>query len=373
MAAVFVCAAVGAAQDAPPQQDVLVFANGDRLTGKLLRGVKDSVVFHSDVLGDVTVPLAKIKDLQSSGSFAVLRKGVPVDESQRLKPEPIQISSEGVVMVPVDGPAAPAIPLQQVAYIVDAKTFDKDLVHRAGLLDGWSGSVTAGATVAQSTQHGGTFNTAASFVRQVPLLSALRARNKTTFGLQETYGTLTTPVISADGVVQVGPADVVKTSVFHADVERDEYFSPRGYALANAEFDHNYSQGLQLQQTYGVGVGATVFTSRVQKLELKVDLHYQKQEFFVASQNLNLIGATLAENYRAELPYKVVFTESAGVSPAFNDLNAYAANGNFGLAVPVFKQLSVSLTATDSFLNNPSPGYQKNSLQLNTGLTYLLK
>ncbi len=370
MAAVFVCAAVGAAQDAPPQQDVLVFANGDRLTGKLLRGVKDSVVFHSDVLGDVTVPLAKIKDLQSSGSFAVLRKGVPVSVSQQLEPERIDITEAGVVLQPAAGPL-PAIPLSKVAYIVDGATFERQLAHKAGPLDGWNGTVTAGATLVQSTQHGGTFTAAAAFVRQVPPLTYLRARNKTSLNVQETYGTLTTPVIPQ--TAPASPDAVVKTSIFHADVERDEYFSPKGYGFGVGNFDHNFSQGLELQQTYGAGIGYTALATAVQNLELKADVHYQKEEFFLPSQNLNLIGSTLSENYRVQLPYKLVLTEAAAVDPAWNYLDAYAANGSVGLVMPVLKRISVSVSAVDSFLNNPSAGYQKNSLQFVTGLSYSLK
>ena len=43
----------------PPGTDVIVFTNGDQLTGKLLREVGGSVTFHSDIAGDVTVDLGQ--------------------------------------------------------------------------------------------------------------------------------------------------------------------------------------------------------------------------------------------------------------------------------------------------------------------------
>ena len=58
-----------------PPPDVVVFQNGDQLTGTLVRGTGDSVIFKSDIVGEVTVPLAKVKELRSQGSFIVLRKG----------------------------------------------------------------------------------------------------------------------------------------------------------------------------------------------------------------------------------------------------------------------------------------------------------
>src|SRR2546425_996414 len=57
--------------------DILIFTNGDQLTGTLVRGVGDSIVFKSEMAGEITVPLAKVKELRSDSKFAVLRKGAP--------------------------------------------------------------------------------------------------------------------------------------------------------------------------------------------------------------------------------------------------------------------------------------------------------
>src|ERR1700744_5388039 len=63
---------------AKPAPDVLIFTNGDQLTGTLVRAASGSVVFKSEMAGEITVSLDKVKELRSSGSFAVLRKDVPV-------------------------------------------------------------------------------------------------------------------------------------------------------------------------------------------------------------------------------------------------------------------------------------------------------
>src|ERR1700694_646795 len=69
-------AAQQAGEKSPPKPtpDVIVFTNGDQLTGKLEKGEAGSITFQSDMAGEVTVPLAKIKELRSSGSFALLPK-----------------------------------------------------------------------------------------------------------------------------------------------------------------------------------------------------------------------------------------------------------------------------------------------------------
>ena len=138
-------------------------------------------------------------------------------------------------------------------------------------------------------------------------------------------------------------------------------------------FDHNFAQGLDLQQLYGAGFGYTPFSSETQQLDLKTDVHYLKQEFFDSSTNQNLIGSTFAENYRRTLPAKIQLTQSFNVIPAWNDLNVYSVNGSLGVLLPVTKRFSFSNTATDAFLNNPSPGYRKNSFTYSAGITYALQ
>ena len=359
------------AQTATASRDVLLFTNGDRLTGTLVRGVNDHVIFRSDMAGEITVPLAKIKELRTAGEFAVLRHGVPVKESRAVEPVRIAVSEGGVVMSPEVENSAPPVPVKEVAYIVDGATFRRELQREAGPLDGWSGTVNLGATLVQSTQHGGTFSGGAALVRQVPVLTYFRARNKTTVNVQESYGILTTPVIPQ--TVPASAASVVKTSIFHGDGERDEYLSRKFYLLADVNFDHNFAQGLQLQQVYGAGFGHTPFQTPVQRLDLKAETHYERQQFLASGVNQQLIGSTFAENYRRDFPRKLVFTEFVDVLPAWNQLNAYSANGSVGLTLPVLQRLNVNLNATDNYLNNPSPGYQKNSFQFVTGFSYSLR
>jgi len=138
-------------------------------------------------------------------------------------------------------------------------------------------------------------------------------------------------------------------------------------------FDHNFAQGLQLAQNYGGGLGWTLVKQPKQQLDVKGDLHYLKQQFQTQASNQNLIGSTLAEVYVRKLPRKMIFNENASLIPAWNNTSAYAANVNGTFRLPVFKRFSFSVSAADSFLNDPAVYYKKNSLVLTTGLTYALK
>ena len=352
-----------------PAPDVLVFTNGDQLSGVLERGVGDTIVFKSDMAGEISVPLSKVKELRSSGSFAVLRKDRPVSRTTVL-PGTIAYSDGQVTVADPTG-TPETVPVKQLSFIIDQTTYDRELESKPKAWYGWNGSINAGSTLVRSTQNGTTFNTSVGLLRQIPTVPYLPKRNRLVLNLSETYGTLRDRVIPQTSPPT--PDTVVKTSIFHTDLERDEYFTARFYALGQLSFDHNYSQGLDLEQIYGVGIGWTPFQNATQQLDLKADVHYEKQQFQTASSDEDLIGSSLSESYRRVFPRKVIVTETLNLIPAWNDLNAYAANGSFQVVVPVFKRFNVNFTTSDSFLNNPSVGFQKNSFQFVTGVGYTLR
>src|SRR5271156_2077523 len=66
----------GGAEPKPaPTADVLVLANGDQLTGKLLGEADGTVTFHSDMAGDLTFTWDKIKSIRTTQKFAVIEQG----------------------------------------------------------------------------------------------------------------------------------------------------------------------------------------------------------------------------------------------------------------------------------------------------------
>ncbi|HXE06460.1 MAG TPA: DUF481 domain-containing protein [Acidobacteriaceae bacterium] len=367
------CSTFAHAQD-KPAPDTIVFTNGDQLTGKLERAVGDSVVFKSDIAGEITVSLDKVKELRSSGSFAVLRKGA--DPTRADVARGALVFTGGNLSVASASGQPETVPEKDVAYIIDQATYEKDLEKKAGFRSGWNGSINGGATLVRSTDTGETFTAGIALVRAIPTVPFLPGRNRTTFDLQETYGKLTTPVIPQPAPpAQPIPASVAITSIFHADAERDEYFSARVYALGQAAFDHNYAQGLNLQQVYGAGIGWSAIKSAKQGLDLKGTMQYEKQTYVKTSNtpDHDIIGSTISELYHRNLPRKLLFTEAFSALPAWNEFHAFSANGSVSLAMPVYKRLSLAVTTSDNFLNDPAFGYKKNSYQFVTTVSYSLK
>jgi len=361
---------VAAAQTAPAKsdKDVLIFTNGDQLSGTLERSIDGNVLFKSDVAGEITVPYAQIKQLRTHGKFAILQHGVPVAVSKQVVPVPIEITADTIHADASSQAGAASYPVKNVAYVVDEKTFEQ-ANQSISFFSGWNGAVNFGASTTQATISGGSLTAGIALVRQIPVVPFFRVRNRTLLNFQQIYGSLTTPAF-----IDNTPEDVTaKTNIMHADIERDEYMSKKLYVFGTAAFDHNYAQSVALQQLYGGGLGYTAFNTPVHQLDFKADTHYERQGFFNSANNLNLIGSTFGEAYRRNLPMKMLFTQTAAYIPAWNHMSAYAANGSATLTAPLFKRLALNLSAVDSFINNPDVGYKKNSFTFTTGITYTLR
>jgi Protein of unknown function, DUF481 len=362
---------------AAPPTDVLIFANGDRLTGKLESVTDGNVVFNSDMAGTLTISIDKIKELKSGAEFALLRKGDLPGKTHA--PEGSVVVAEGkLTLTPVANEPPAVVPAADVNYLIDRASYDKQMSHHAGFGTGWAGKITGGANIERSTTSGTTFYAGLALVRSIPTVPWMLPRNRTIIDVNESYGKLSTPAIPPTSPPT--PDSVVKTNIFHADAERDEYFNPRLYALANTSFDHNFGQGLDLQQVYGGGVGYTAIKDANQELDLKAEVHYMKQSYIsttvdgvdTTTPSKNLIGSTFFEGYSRNLPHKMLFTESLDYLPAWNDSKAYSANLNAALILPVFKRFAASLAVADNYLNDPAEFYKKNSFQFIAGITYVL-
>jgi hypothetical protein len=359
--------------------DTIVFSNGDQLSGVFLREVSGNVSFCSEILGDITVSWSDIKTLHTVAPMAILDKSIAPRRGQVPRHLPlgsISVSDNQITVHQASATPLKPIPVKQAQYIVDQTTLEKQLYGHPGFFSAWDGAFTAGATVVNATQKQYTFNGAVALNRTVPTIPWLDTVNRTTIGFTGSYGKITQPAYTSEGVFY--PSSDSKSAIYHADAERDEYFSTRFYALAETSFDHNFGQGLDLQEIYGTGIGDTVIKSHKQVLDFKGTIQYEKQDFINATDgtNQNLIGSTFAGVYALKLPRGVSLSQQLAYLPAWNNFHAYSANETNTLGIPFYKSLSFSVGTIDSYLNNPSPAVpptQRNSFQFSFGATYQFK
>jgi putative salt-induced outer membrane protein YdiY len=347
-----------------PMPDVVTFTNGERIVGKLLRSNGSSVTFHSDTLGDLTFDWNKVKELESSQAFAALPKNVQLKKHADTSAIPegkIAVADQKLTVTPDTG-APKTVAIADTGNLIDKAGFENEVQHEPGFFRDWGGTITAGASLVQATQESRNFNTAIDLVRLVPDVDWLRRRNRTIVQFDAVYGTVKQPA-----------TPTVKTQIFHADLERDEYLSPALFAFGQGAFDHNFSQGLDLQQTFGGGLGWSAIKRANESLDLKAGITYERQSFTGAAKEQDLVGSVFEEDFGRGLRGGMKFTQQLIVMPSWNNSNAISAIGNALLTVPVYKRLNFSLGTIDNYLHDPPSGFKKNSFQVTMGLTYALR
>ena len=354
-----------AQQPAPPDAgaNTVVFTSGETLSGELVKADSAGITFKSSMIGEFKVKWANVKELRSGKPFAVIAKNQKLTrgDAETLVPRgAITADAANVTVLAPEGPKL--VPTATIDQVVEAASFDKTVLHPPDFFHGWEGAATAGASLIRATQNATTFNGSINLVRAAPAVDWLPARNRTLLDYNQSYGS-TSQALSP----------VVKTNIFHAGLERDEYFSARLYAFGSAAFDHNFSQGLDLQQQYGGGIGYTVLKSEAQQFDVKADLHYERQQFFAPGTSLSLFGSTFGETYHRTLPRALIFDEFATLSEAWNNTNAYSARAGATLTFPVYRGFAFNVGATDEYLNNAPIDFKKNSVTFTSGIAYTFK
>lgn len=374
------------AKKEPEIKEVLILKNGDTLTGQLLNSTGTEIKFKTELAGEVTVELQNVKELKSKREFAVVPKNIKDSRISALVPQgAIRIAEKDVIVSPsvhdamerhpdVTKAETPSpetevttpkdIPTSQIAYIVDDATYLKEIHRKIHWTDGWDGHIDTGSTAIRATQNSYLFIVNTSLKRSIPTVPWLDPKLRTTVDFRWSVGQTTQPGVPT-----------TKTNIYHAGAERDKYFSRRGYYLQMLSYDHDFSQGLILQQIYGAGVGITLVKTERRQFDLTADLHYEKQRFNatadVSELNRNLIGSTLSEDFTQKWG-KIKFDEKTQADIAWNDRSAFSASATGGVHMPIYKKLGFSVNIIDNFLNNPQVGYQKNSFQFSTGLAFTL-
>ena len=137
------------------------------------------------------------------------------------------------------GKATKNIPLKNAQYMVEEDTLTAECMNPSWRF-GWSGTLTAGAADVEATR------------RAVHLLGLQPFQDHSRCQLAGSAQSHTADFAGAYGSLSSG-GTTTKTNILHADAEHDWFLSPRLFALVDTSFDHNYSQGLSLQQIYGGG------------------------------------------------------------------------------------------------------------------------
>ncbi len=333
--------------------DTLTFTNGDRITGTLVRADASNVYFQSPMFGQAAVPWKNIQSLTTEKPYVLITSRYGVHHGR------ILLRHQQLIIYR-QGHATAILTPKQTAMLVTPETYSHDITAAYPIWSGWKGALTAGISLVNATQSVRSFTGSIAISRQTPRLDWLPPQSKTSFALQGNYGR----------IAQTGHPTVL-TEILNSALEQDEYLSTRLFLFANAIGDRNIAQGLGLQQAYGGGLGWKIKHTPATEISVRADLHYTRQRFLNQAGN-HFLASSYTENFSHHFNQAVIWTESLSVTPSLTQSLAYQTSGSTALVIPLYKALSFNTSIIDSYINNPQPGFLKNSLQFVSGLQFTL-
>ena len=334
---------------APLRGGVVEFKNGDRLTGSLQRVVGGKLTLRTETVGDVAVPVSKMKSFSNGASAVVLVKG-----GQAFNGE-LSFLESGEWELRMNG-GARQVAADSVEAIYPAETYQPEVEGRHAVpWRNWKGKGNVGYSLVRGDRDAGTLSVGCNATRRQPDLPGLQEKLRTNFFMNMLFANTRT--------------DGIRTSAnsISSRLRQDYLFTPSNFVFVLTQLDHIQTQSLNLRQTYGGGLGHDVIRNPRIVLNFLGGATFVRENFQTDVNRTNA-EALLGEKFSLNMTERINFEHYLNFYPNLTDRGEYRMDTTSSLNTRLSSLLSFNTTLTNRLLSNPLPGRQKHELILTTGL-----
>jgi hypothetical protein len=364
-------------------KDTIVFANGDRLSGRMTQATYDSVTFVGNVTKLVSLQWADIQEIDlGAQTLCVIGKmiaGSSMPASFDVEQAVIKVDGKELVFTS-KGASIRRIPIEQLLSATTKVSSRKQTAASSpSLFEGWGGQLQSQDSLTSSTQDQYQLGASLHMGRATQSDEAF-SHQITSINLQASYGEAKKP----------GASPVI-TQVYESAIQQDIYVTDNyddcdnrrwggARILGVTDFYHNLSLGMNLEQAYGGGFAWDRESGRErrgrQKYGFSADLRYIGESLYSPGRAQKLIATNLGQNYQIR-PIRVkgkpiILAESGSVIPAFNNSHAMQARGIASLTVPLTTKFSFGIQEVDDYLRNAPPKSKENYSSLQIKFSYAI-
>jgi putative salt-induced outer membrane protein YdiY len=339
-AAMAVAAAAASLVPTIARGDIVVFKNGDRLTGTIGSyegGPKGKLTIKTKVAGDVKVDLADVETFSTDGPIDVkLADGSVVHQKITAgKPGEIDLAGGGNLQ-------PQALPLAKVAKI------NPPPVH-------WTGSIAAGGQLLRGNTDSEAFNAEAKFLRRSDI-------DRITLDGQYFYARQRDTTTGNKSTT---------TDNWNADGKYDYFFTPKFYGYGDVKVAKDRIAFLDLRFAPGAGVG-------YQWVE-RDDFNFNTEggvgwfyERYTNDGTRESGSLRLAYHVDYKINEKVKIFHDLEYFPKFDSVSDFFLTTDAGVRVTLTKNFFTEFKAQLDHNNRPAPGKQKDDTRYlkNLGWTF---
>ncbi len=330
--------------------DEVTLKNGDRIIGTLLTVKGGNLELKSDVLGDLTIPLAQVASFSAEKPVAVMIKGEKTLRGQ------IQLEPSGNWQVTANGKPQ-TVTAASVDVIMPVEAYDKLVEHTATPWQDWKGGASLGYAIQRGDQQTSNFSTTVAATRERPATPTFLRHWRTNYGLTMLFSHAAQNGIS------------VTSNTFSTGLRQDYLFAPDDFLFGLAQFDHVGAQGLYLRQTYGGGYGHDVIKTSRTLFSVLSGITFVHQKFFTGAYAQSA-EALAGERLGFQITKLVRLEHNLNFYPNLSSTGQYRFDTATTLSAKISNRFSVNAGVIDFYLSDPAAGSHKNNISFTTGLGY---
>jgi putative salt-induced outer membrane protein YdiY len=323
--ALFFCASATA--------DVLVFRNGDRISGRVMHKHNTALVFETPHAGTINVNWADIRTLATDKPVVLM-----IRDDDALSTEILDTGPEGQVVL---RNSQRSIPLQDI-------TFINPTPEQSGVGIVYNGRANLAATDTQ----GNTTN------RRLYAETAFAARTRdyrynigAKINQQEDFGKQT-------------------ASSWQIDGNYDWFLDKRTFRYVRSSFEHDRFKDIDLRSTVGGGYGLQLAENPRTNISIRGGLDYVAVEHTTtANENYPALGWGLRASHRLDMRNIELFHEQDGFMQIANGSDV-TLRSRTGVRVPIVSRLNASIQLNLDWEKEPAPGRKSTDSVLLIGLGY---
>ena len=314
--------------------DEIQFLNGDRLTGKIKSAADGKILITTDVAGDVSVDMAKVKTFTTTEPIEL-----HIGEKNVIKTTVGSATQPGTVQAAAAGGA----PGGAVA-IKDIKSINPPPVK-------WTGAIGVNGLITRGNSNTENLGITIDAVRRAE-------QDRITFDAGYLYGRQKDPDTGVRSTT---------TDNWFIFGKYDYFFTKKFYGFASSRFERDRIADLKLRFTPAGGVG-------YQWIE-KADMHFFTEgglawvyEDFENADSEDHLALRLAYHIDKKINDKVNFFHDLEYLPSIEDISDYNINADAGVRVTMTKNMFTEFKIEWKFDPEPAPDAASNDLRYILGV-----
>jgi len=323
--------------------DQLVLKNGDRLTGTIIKADGKTIVFKSDMVGDVVIALENVDNVTADKPlYVTLADGRTVNGLVTSGDSRFEIkTNSGAVVVERSAIAVVRSETEQRAY---------ESTLNPGWFEQWSGGADLGFALTRGNSNTTSLALGMAIARET-------LRDKTSMYAASVYNRESTSGVSRT---------TANTFRFGARYDRDINRQWFGYGFT--DFEHNGLQDLNLRVVLGGGIGYHAIRNERTKLDLLGGLDVSREFFDGIDNDRTSLEVQLGQTLSHQLTPRLALKEQLYFFPNLSEGAEYRINFDTSLVADITRRIGWQVTLSDRYLSNPPGGAKQNDLLLTTGL-----